>query len=432
MVAPAAPAPRRGLVQAVEALRYRDFTLFWAGALVSNIGTWMQNITVPFVLYQQTKSASWVGFAAFMQFLPSVLMGPLAGSIADRFPRRVVLLISQALAGLVAFALWGAFVTDRATPWTLVLLVSLNGAVFGIAIASWQAFVTELVPREALLNAITLNSAQFNGARALGPAIGGFVLVRFGPSWAFLVNGLSYVTVLGALAVVRPRARQSDRPQGRVLAQFRESLGYISRHPGIALSLLLVGAVGFFGGPVFQLAPVLADEVFHVGAGAYGVLAGSLGAGAVVGAGILGTLGSTSTRSRLVAVSMLGYGLSLAGLGVAPTFAVAVACMTLAGVGYLAVVASLQTTIQVLVAESLRGRVLAVYIMTFTGAYPLGALLQGWLADRIGARVTVTSAGVILVALGCSLLLRPRRSRLMDAHTHRGEPTPIADPVAAA
>jgi MFS family permease len=419
-------------VHAVAALRHRDFALFLTGALLSNIGTWMQNITVPYVLYKETGSASWVGFAAFMQFVPGVLLGPLAGSLADRFPRRRLLFISQSIAAVFAFALWGVFVADRATPGVMVALVAANGIIFGTSIASWQAFVTELVPREALLNAITLNSAQFNGARAVGPAIGGVVLARFGPSWAFLINGLSFVAVLGALALVRPRARVITRPEGRVLAQFRDGIRYIRRHPGIALSMVLVGAVGFLGSPVFQLAPVLADDVYHVGPSAYGLMTGALGGGAVVGAALLGSLGGGIRRSRLVPLALLGYGLSLMAVGAAPIYAVGVACLALAGVGYLAVVASLQTTVQVLVAESLRGRVLAVYVMTFTGAYPMGALLQGWLADQIGARATIAGAGAVVVLLAVYLVVRPNAAHQMDRHTHRGEAITAADPMAAA
>lgn len=434
--APVAPTPApapRGLIQAVAALRHRDFALFWTGALLSNIGSWMQHITVPYVLYQETNSASWVGFAAFMQFIPGVVLGPWAGSLADRFPRRVVLLVSQGLAAVVAFALWAVFVAGQASPGLLVALVSINGAVFGIGIASWQAFVTELVPRDALLNAITLNAAQFNGARAFGPAIGGVVLARYGASWAFLVNGLSYVAVLGALMLIRTKAREHARPEGRILAQFGEGVRYIRRHPGIALSMALVGAVGFLGSPVFQLAPVLAKDVFHVGAGAYGLLTGALGGGAVIGAAVLGSLGTTPRRSRLVAVSLVGYGASLGLLAAAPTYAVGVAAMAFAGMGYLATVASLQTTVQILVAESVRGRVLAVYVMMFTAAYPVGALLQGWTADAVGARATIGAAAAVLVAIGVVLVAKPRIARQMDAHTHRGDTAPsTADPVAAA
>lgn len=423
MAAPAAPSAQRGLLQAVAALRYRDFGLFWTGALFSNIGMWMQNITVPYVLYRQTNSVSWVGFAAFMQFIPGVLLGPLAGSIADRFSRRTVLLVSQCAAAGVAFALWGAFELDRATPGVIVLMVTLTGIVFGVAIASWQAFVTELVPREALLNAVTLNAVQFNAARAFGPALGGIVLARYGPAWAFLVNALSYITVIAALLLVRPDERERARLEGRVLAQFREGIRYIVRHPGIALSMGLVGAVGFLGSPVFQLAPALAEDVFRVDASAYGLLTGALGGGAVVGAALLGVLGPGMRRSTLATFSMLAYGAALAGLAVAPDYWIGVVCMALAGMGYLAVVASLQTTVQVLVAESLRGRVLAVYVMTFTAAYPIGALVQGRIADAFGPRPTIGGAAAILVALGVVLVARPSAARHMDEHTHRGERT---------
>lgn len=415
----AARSSQRGLLQAVDALRYRDFSLFWTGALFSNIGMWMQNVTVPYVLYRETGSASWVGFAAFMQFIPGVLLGPLAGSLADRFPRRTVLLISQCLAAALAFTLWGAFETGRATPSVIVALISLTGVVFGLAIASWQAFVTELVPREALLNAVTLNSAQFNGSRALGPAIGGVVLARYGPAWAFLINGVSYITVITALLLIHPRPREHAKPEGRVLAQFRESTRYIARHPGIALSMALVAAVGFLGSPVFQLAPVLAKDVYKVGAGAYGFLTGALGGGAVIGAVLLGSLGGGVRRSTLAACSMLAYGLALAGLAASSIYAAGVAFMALAGMAYLAVVASLQTTVQLLVAESLRGRVLAVYVMMFTAAYPVGSLIQGRIADALGARATIAMAAATLTLLGIALVLRPRLARHLDEHTHR-------------
>jgi len=420
MAASAASSSRRSLVQAVDALRHRDFAMFWTGALFSNIGMWMQNLTIPYVLYRETDSASWVGFAAFMQFIPGVLLGPVAGSLADRFPRRTILLISQSLAAVLAFGLWGLFETGRATPGAIVVMVTLSGIVFGLAIASWQAFVTELVPRESLLSAITLNSAQFNGSRAFGPAIGGFFLARYGPAWAFLVNGISYITVITALVLIKPRARQHARPEGRILEQFREGIRYIASQPGIALSMALVGAVGFLGSPVFQLAPVLAEDVFKVDAQAYGLLTGALGAGAVLGAALLGAVGSGIRRSTLAAFAMLAYGLSLAGLAAAPVYAAGVVFMALAGMGYLAVVASLQTTVQVLVPDSLRGRVLAVYVMTFTAAYPIGSLIQGRIADAVGAPITIGIAAAVIAVLGLALVVRPNLLRRLDGTVSPG------------
>ncbi|HZQ27866.1 MAG TPA: MFS transporter [Acidimicrobiales bacterium] len=432
MAAPAVSAPQRGLRQAVQAFAYREFRIFWSGALLSNIGTWMQNVTVPYVLYRQTGSALWVGIAAFMQFIPGVALGPVAGWMADRFDRRLVLLATQGASAVLALVMWALFAAGRATPLIIVLLVAAGGVCWGVSVATWQAFVTELVPRDALLNAITLSSAQFNGARAIGPALGGLILGPFGPSWAFLVNAISYVAVLAALLAVRPDQSQRQHSSGRVLAQFHQGLTYVRKHPGIVLAIGLVSAVGFLGSPVFQLATVLAARVFHVGAGDYGVLTGALGGGGVLGAALLGTVGSRYRRSTLVSVSFVFYGLALAGVGLSPNFGVGVVCMALAGVGFLVTVATLQTSVQMLVAETFRGRALAVYVMVFTGAYPLGALLQGWLADAIGVRATIVSAAALVLLVGVLLVLRPRLARHLDEHTHRAKLLLVPDPVAAA
>src|SRR3954470_2195264 len=199
MASPSAPA-RRGLRGAGVAFRYRDFRLFWTGALISNIGTWMQNLTVPYVLlYVMHTSAVWVGIATVSQFLPGVVLGPVAGWMADRFNRRVLLLVSQVVQLLLALALWAAWMAGLRDPLGFVALVALNGVVFGITMASWESFVTELVPRADLLNAITLNSAQFNGARAFGPALAGLVLARWGPGAAFLVEPLSVIALIPPL-----------------------------------------------------------------------------------------------------------------------------------------------------------------------------------------------------------------------------------------
>ena len=188
------PSTRRS----TAALRHRDFALFWGSSLVSNSGTWLQNVAVPFVLFRLTHSAAWVGFGTFAQFAPGVLLAPVAGSLADRFPRRSVLLVNQTLLGLVALALWVEWVAGWTSPWTITATVAVSGTIASIGIASWQAFVSELVPREDLLNAVVLNSTQFNAARAIGPAIGGVVLGSLGAGWAFLLNGLSYGVVVAA------------------------------------------------------------------------------------------------------------------------------------------------------------------------------------------------------------------------------------------
>jgi MFS family permease len=410
-------------------LHHRDFALFWVGALLSNIGTWMQNVTVPYVIFQITHSAGWVGLAAFASLFPALLLAPLAGSLADRFNRKVLLAWSQVVQGLLALALWGAWIEHWRSPGLLIGIIAVNGAAFGCTMPSWQAFLTELVPREDLLNAITLNSAQFNAARAFGPAIGGLVLGRFGPSWAFLGNALSFLAVLAALAAVHvPRLERAPSTEP-VLAQFREGLAYARRHTGILLALLLCAAISFLGTPVFQLAPVLAKRVYHVGPGLYGLLITAFGSGAVVGAGALGLLGDRVPTSRVVIGGASAYAAGLVLVGATNIYGGGVAGMAVCGLAFLVVMATLNTTVQLQVAEAIRGRVLALWMVAITGAYPLGALLQGWLADQIGARATVTAAGIVLAGVVAVLVARPGLATALDGHAHRREKpiSPVPD-----
>ncbi|MGH9182988.1 MAG: MFS transporter [Acidimicrobiales bacterium] len=417
--------PRRGLRAAAGALRHRNFALFWAGGLVSNVGRWLQAATIPYVVYQLTGSKTLIGVAAFAQFFPIVLMGPLAGSVADRFPRRSVLLWTQSAQAVLALALGAVWAWGWHDVGLLIAVVAVGGAVSGLNIPAWQAFVAELVPRSDLLNAVTLNSAQFNAARALGPALAGAVLATLGPAWAFLLNAVSYVAVLTALALVRvPRIAQG-RSERRVLAQFADSLAYIRGFPEMVLCIVLVVAVAALGMPVFQLMPVFAADVFKVGEGAYGLLAGALGFGGAAAAPLVGGWAGGVRRSRVVGWSIAAYGLFLVAFAQSPGLLSAMVAIALAGMAYLAVVSTLNTTLQLAVAEERRGRVMAVYVMSFTAAYPLGSLALGWLAEQVGAPLTVSAAGLLLT--GTAVVL------WATAALHRFDrPTAVAGTVAGA
>jgi len=435
---PVASAPS-GLSGAVVAFRHRDFTLFWIGAFVSNIGTWMQAVTVPYVLYQLTGSAVWVGLAAFLGLFPGVILGPVAGPLADRLPRRQLLLWSQVVQASLAFALWGSWEAGFRSPGLLLGLIGLNGLVFGGTMPAWQAFVAELVPRDELLNAVALNSAQFNGARAIGPAIGGAALAAFGPSWAFLLNGLSFFAVIAALLLVRlPYARQVVT--GVALSvrainhEFVAGARYTRRHAGILLAVALVAVVSFVGSPIFQLLPIVATQVFAVGPGLYGLLTAAYGVGAVVGASALGVMGSRFRRSRITVGALCVFGLGLAGIGGSPAFGLGVAAVLVTGVGFLCTVATLMTSVQVLVAEEMRGRVLSLYMMSLTAMLPLGALAQSWVAQTAGMRAVAVADGIVLVSLAALLATRPAVAGALDTDARR-VPSAMAaadQPVAAA
>ncbi len=412
--APAGEAHKPGLRDATTAFRYRNFALFWSGALLSNTGTWVQNVTVPYVVFKLTGSAGWLGVAAFAQLFPAWLMGPTGGVIADRFPRRSVLLVTQsamAALALLEAVVWAAGV--RSAP-VIVGIVALSGIVAGLNIASWQAFVTELVPREHLLNAVTLNSAQFNASRAFGPALGGLVLAGLGVTWAFLINAVSFIAVIGALLLISVPvivAKAEGKP--RIIAEFRESIRYTRTKPGIVTCILVVMALGLFGSPVFTLLVVFADDVYGVGRGLYGLLGAALGLGAIIGTPIVAGWGSGILRSRLMSGALVIYGAALVAFALSPGYWWGIAALLVAGGGYLAVASTLNTTLQLLVDEHMRGKVIALYLMGLTGTVPLGNLIQGWATEAIGPRSTVVVGGAAFLAV-TFWLATSRRLRLMD------------------
>lgn len=405
---------RPGVRDALAAFQHRNFRVFWIGALLSNTGSWLQNTTIPFVVYGLTGSAAWVGAMAAFQFVPVVLMGPLGGALADRYPRRSVLLVTQSAAAVLALAFWLTWVTDRLTMPALIGLVLVSGVVAGLNIPSWQAFVSELVPRESLLNAVTLNSLQFNAARAFGPALAGIVL-GWGVGWAFVLNALSYLAVLVALALVRvPRLERSPR-EGSVLADFVAAARATGDLPGVRVCFLAVTALGVLGGPLFQFLVVFAKEVFGVDDGMYGLLGAALGIGAIVAAPYVAGRGTGMPRSTLLTGAMVLYGAAIAVFALSPWFALAVAVLAVAGGGYLAIASTLNTTIQLQVPEVMRGKVLSLYIMLLTAAVPVGSLIQGRLVETFGPRPVVATAGVLFAVMGMWLRVDGTRRAAIDA-----------------
>lgn len=401
------PSSPRGLRHAFRALRYRDFALFWSGALVSNVGNWMQQATVPFVLFQMTGSAAWIGLAAFLQFLPMMAMNAVGGVLADRFDRKRMLLATQMGLMALTFLLFVLWETDQARPGVLVAVVAVMGLVAGIQQPTWHSFVPLLVPRERLLNAVALNSAQFNGARAVGPAVAGVVLAAWGPGAAFLVNGLSFLFVIAALAGVRATQAAPEGRSGGFRGDFGAAVRYVRGHAAISLAISLVALTSLIGAPIVQFTAVFARDVFRVGEVAYGILVAAFGAGAVAGAVVVGAYGEHVRRSRLAVSGVLALGLGALGLGGAPGYGFGLAAVTVMGAASLVVVSALSTSIQLAVRDDMRGRVMAVFMMSFTGAFPLGALLQGRLADTFGVESTVAGAGVLLVGVAAVLLARP-------------------------
>lgn len=398
---------RSGFGHAVRAFRHRDYAVFWTGALVSNSGTWLQGVTVPYVLLQLTGRASWVGFATFATFLPAMLLGAIGGTLADRYDRRKVLLIGQSASAVVALGLWAAWSAGVRSPVAIVSITALGGVVQGTTTPSWQAFVPSLVPLGDLASAISLNSLQFNAARAIGPAVAGALLAAIGPAAAFLLNGLSYVAVLAALVTISSRPHRHATNRTGVVRGFADSLRYIRSQPGIALAITVAVLVAFLGYPAVQFAVVFADLVYGVGPVGVGLLTGVIGLGAVASAPVVSGAFGDLPRQQVVRAALPLYGVALLIFGTSTTVAQGIVGLFLVGSGFLALVATTNTVVQSIVADHMRGRVMATRIMSFTGAYPLGSLIQASLADVISPRAVVSGAAVLLLTGGAVLIAVP-------------------------
>ena len=395
-------------------LKHRDFAVFWSSALVSNTGSWMQTITVPFVVFQMTHSTTWLGFAAFMNFVPAMLVGPLAGSLADRHSRKVILLITQTVMMASALLLWIVWITGAATPWNIVAIVFVSGFVSGINITTWQAFVTQLVDADELVDAVRLNSLQFMGARAVGPAIVGIVLQAFGPSTAFLANAVSFLLVLVALLLIHPRPQVFLEDDSSVLHHFREGWRFVHARTAMMLPIVMIGMVSLLGTSVIQLAPALAKEEFHVGKGAYGWLVAAFGLGAITGSLTVAVVADRFRRSFVAMIGGCGLSIAVAALGVAPKYGFGFAAMYCMGLTYLLLATSLNTGLQARVEDAFRGRAMAIYLSALLLGVPLGALIQGLLASMTDLRIVVVGSGVLLGVFVLYSFVRYDRLRPLD------------------
>jgi MFS family permease len=358
----------------------------------------MQSITVPFVLFELTGSNTWVGAAAVFTFVPALLVGPLAGTLADRFDRKRIIFCTQSVSMVVAILLWLLWVTGTATPWRLAFLLVISGTASGLNISAWQSFVPLLVPRESLLNAVRLNSMQFTAARAFGPAAAGLVLRAYGPEGAFLGNALSFLLVLVALMLIHPRGQQIAAGQRRFRDEFRLGLAYVRERPAMVQAIVTMVAMATFGSSVVQLAVGFNQEEFGKTESAYGFLIAAFGFGAIVGSVLLLAVADRVRRSR---TALTGVGLEVVGvltLSVAPSYVWGLFALCLMGAAWVTCGVSLNTAIQSQVADEFRGRVISMYLMALQAGTPIGALVLGRLGDRSGLRPVVRGSGLVLAA----------------------------------
>ena len=403
---------------------HREFRIFWFAALVSNTGGWMQNAAIPYVAFQLTGRDGGVGITGFFQYLPLMLMGAAGGSLADRFDRKRLLVITQLAQAAFAALLWLLVASDSATPGRLAAVAFGSGLAGGLNIPIWQSFVSQLVPREILVNAITLNSTQFNSARALGTFFAGIVIAFAGPDLVFLLNAVSFATVLVGLAMIRTRgAPRTDGERPRVVADLVAGFRYVAATPGIVSCCVAIAAIAGLCSPLFSfLTASYGQTIFRVSGWRLGLLWGAGGIGSMVLAPLILTVGARMSRRLLLVVAMTTYGLATIGVGLAPNWWSAVCALMFYGGAYLAIASALNTTIQVLAREDMRGKSIAIYIMCLTGALPVGLYVWGIAADRWGIRAVTIGGGILLVVATGVLALSGRFTAMAAADRSR-EPT---------
>jgi MFS family permease len=401
------PRPGGGLSQGLRALRHRNFRLFLGGQVISLAGTWMQQVALSWLVYRLTRSPFLLGLVGFAGQLPSLLLAPLAGVWADRADRRRIVIGTQALAMVQALALAALVLTGRITIAHVLVLSVFLGLVNGVDVTARQAFLVEMVRgREDLAGAIALNSSVFNAARLVGPAVAGFMIGLVGEGTVFLLNGLSYVAVIAALLAMKIESRPpAPRRRQPVWRELKEGVRYAAGFAPIRSLLLLIGLVSLVGVPFTVLMPVFATDVLHGGARTLGLLMSSLGVGALGGALFLAARRSVRGLGRVILAAVTLFGLSLVGLGLSRSEWLSMALLVAAGLGMMAHMASSNTILQTIVDEDKRGRVMSFYAMAFMGTVPLGSLLSGALAARVGAPAAVGLGGIACL-LGAAAFAR--------------------------
>ena len=380
-----------------SSLSIYNYRVYFAGALVSNVGTWMGRVAQDWLVLTQLTDHDPIalGVVTGLQFAPMVLLAPWAGMVADRFRKRRILFVTQSMLAVTSLLTGVLVVTGVVELWHVYLLALLQGLATAIDNPARQTFVSEMVPRTSLANAVSLNSASFNAARILGPGVAGLVIAAVGTGPAFFVNTLSFVAVLLALTQMKTELLR-PAPRSRGKGQIRDGLRYVRRRPDIILIMVLVFVLGTFG-MNFQLTTALmATQQFHKGAGEYGLLGSIMAIGSLSAA--LMSARRPRPRLRILLVALAGFVVSSGAAAVAPSYLWFAVLLVPVGLSALTVLTSANSMVQLGVDAHMRGRVMALYMAIFMGGTPLGAPLIGWIGATWGPRWTIL-VGTIAVAL---------------------------------
>ncbi|MEU4232132.1 MFS transporter [Nonomuraea sp. NPDC026600] len=389
-----------------RSLKVRNYRMFAAGGAVSNVGGWLQRTAQDWLVLDLTHgSAAALGLATALQFLPMLLFGLFGGVLADRYPKRPILIVAQSLMAVLALVIGILTMTGAAQVWHVYLMAFTLGLISCVEVPTRQAFVVEMVGRQDLSNAIALNSSIFNLARVMGPAIAGVLIFLFGGTGPlFLINAVTFAGVISSLIFMRKSELNLSVPVPRAKGQLREGLSYVLHREELLMPVLLIGFVSMFSQSFSMSIALMAREVFKAGASSFGLASSMFAVGALGGA-LLAARRARPSRKMLIA-GAIGFGLFQIATGLAPFYPVYLLLLIPTGIALITINTAANASVQLATAPDMRGRVMGIYMLVFTGGAPIGAPLVGWLSELGGPRAGVMLSGVlVLVGTGVAVML---------------------------
>jgi len=388
-----------------SSLRYFNYRLWFAGALVANIGTWMQRVAQDWLVLTvlSHESGVAVGVTTALQFAPTLFLSVWAGVLADRVNRRKLLIATQLGQAALALGLGALVLSGHAELWQVYVFAGALGCVTAIDGPVRQTFVAEMVPAEKLSNAVGLNSASFNAARLIGPGLAGLLIAGVGTGWVFIINGLTFATTILALTQMRTSELRRMPQASRAKGQIREGLRYVRHRSDIVVIMVVVSVISTFGLNFQLTSAMMARTEFGKGAGEYGILGSVLAIGSLTGA--LLAARRERPRVRLVIGSAFAFAISTGVMALMPTYVSYAVATIPVGLASLTMLTAANTTIQMSTDPAVRGRVMAIYMMVFLGATPIGSPIVGWVAEQWGPRwsIGIGSITALLVASGATV-----------------------------
>jgi MFS family permease len=381
------------------ALKHYNYRLWFAGQIVSLVGTWMQSTAQGYLIYQITGSLTYLGLVGFVGGAPSLLFTLFGGVIADRLPRRKLLVITQTAMMILALILAALAFTNTVLPWHIIVLAFLLGVANAFDAPARTSFILELVSRENMTNAIALNSTMFNIATVVGPSVAGLTYAAIGPAWCFTLNGLSFIAVIVALLLMRIKLDVQPTRRATALAELGEGIRYVLKNRMILSLIGSVGIVSIFGIGMMNLLPAWAKDVLHGDVRTTGWLVSARGFGSLISALMLAYWGSRKVRGRLWTVGTFIMPVMLFAFAWIRWLPLSLVTLLGVGWGFMMVTNNSQAIVQSLVSDRLRGRVMGVYTLVFFGSMPIGSLLAGVVAERVGEPLTVMLGAALLLIL---------------------------------